>query len=1728
MWMFVTTHRAVDQFVLRMASGSPRRSYWICLATLAVLAACSTLAPPARATSLGYSPTAASVEPAAVCPPPTANRAQCQAIIDPTSTIHASAVRTTPASSSSPGAEVSPACFIGESEYCGSGAAHGLSAQDLESAYKLPSATAGSGQTVAIVDAYDDPNAQADLDAYRANYHLPACESGCFTKVNQVGGSTYPEASAEWSLEISLDLDMVSASCPKCHILLVEANNPTLENLGIAENEAATLGATEISNSYVAREVIVGKASVEEGSKYFKHAGIPIAAASGDDAYNNENLELEECTNCSTSFPADLSSVIAVGGTTLETEGEAGRGWRESVWGDTGSGCTLFIAKPTWQTDKGCPNRTDNDVAAEASASTPVSVYDTYSLILPGWQVVGGTSVATPLTAGAIALESSAMRAEGSEGIYSHPSDWFDVSTGSNWTSLNGECAERYLCNGETGYDGPTGIGTPDGGATATPPSALPEPASAVTTTAATLNALVNPEASSTTYRFEYGTTTAYGSEAPVGGATVPGYTQAQSVSQTLAGLSANTAYHYRVVATSAGGTTYGPDRTFSTAPKVYLSAFGSKGTSEGDFEGAWGTATAANGDVWVSDYANDRIEEFSPTGRFIRECGAKGSGEGQFNGPTGITINPTNESRGGYIYVSDSGNNRIEVFSPTCKYSETFGTSGSENGQLSDPTGLAFGVSYVYETHIIAVADSGNNRIEMFKGTKHEFSAAYGSKGSGEGQFTDPTDVILAGPGTFSDSDDFYVVDSGNSRVQEFSETSAGEKEPRFKFLQKFGTKGTEAGELSSPTAIALDRTTGDLLVTDTGNNRVEEFLQTGAYVAKFGSVGAGSEEFESPKGIAVGASGSVDVADYTNDRVDIWQSAHSQEAFAETEPATSVGETGATLNGIVDPEGLETTYYFEYGSTTAYGSKTAEVNVGAGKGDLEESKALTGLAMGTTYHFRVVATNSKGTIDGADQSFSTIGKPTVETDAATGSGDSEAEPNGIVNPRGAETKYYFEYGPTTGYGSKTVERSAGAGTGDISAPGEHMALTGLTASTTYHFRIVATNSHGTTDGADQVFVTTDRPTAETSAATSVGETEGTLHGAVNPAGVESKYYFEYGPTTGYGSKTAEVSAGAGTSTVEESKAITGLTAGSVYHFRIVATNSHGRSEGADERLTTTGAAKPAVRTNAATSVFETESTLNGVVDPHGAETKYYFEYGLTTSYGSKTAEASAGAGIENVVVTKAIASLTVGATYHFRIVATNGKGTTYGSDEQFFTKAVPAVETKAATGVAKTEATLNGAVNPHGNTTKYVFEYGRTTGYGSKTAEVSAGSGTSSVEVNKTISGLEPEVTYHFRIVATNSVGTSDGSDRTFKTTSPTWRFTATPDPSETVGSYLRGVSCTAPAACTAVGDYIVKEKAGEKVLAERWNGKEWALQSMINPSGGESPYAAGVACSTATACMAVGYYENSSGVYFAFTESWNGTEWKIVSTPEPTGALNGLLSGVACTSSTACTAVGWYENSSGVEVPWADRWNGTAWSVETVPAPTEAKATYPLKVSCASATACTLVGYYENGSSAHVPLAESWNGSTWSVQSMPNPSGGSEIRMEGVSCTAATECTAVGFYENSTKKAKEAVAERWNGTEWAIQTLPEPSESKENYAGGVSCVSSKACTLAGVTDTSASKDVALAERWNGTEWEVETTPDNEKGEGGLIGGASCASLISCAAVGNSPQNTYAEIAE
>jgi subtilase family serine protease len=318
----------------------------------------------------------------------------------------------------------------------------GYGPADLQSAYALPS-NGGAGQTVAIVDAYDDPNAASDLATYRSTFGLPACTvaTGCFKKVGQSGSTTsLPSADAGWAEEESLDVDMVSAIAPNAHIILVEATSPTMANLGASVNEAIALGAKFVSNSYGGGE---SSSDTSYDSSYFNHPGIAITASSGDSGYGVE-------------YPAGSRYVTAVGGTSLSRNSSA-RGWGETVWNGAGSGCSAYDAKPTWQKDTGCSRRTVADVSAVANPSTGVAVYDTYGD--PGWEVFGGTSVASPIIASVFAdAGTPSSGSTPSSFPYAHTGNLNDVTSGTN-----GSCSPAYLCGGAAGYDGPSGLGTPNG-----------------------------------------------------------------------------------------------------------------------------------------------------------------------------------------------------------------------------------------------------------------------------------------------------------------------------------------------------------------------------------------------------------------------------------------------------------------------------------------------------------------------------------------------------------------------------------------------------------------------------------------------------------------------------------------------------------------------------------------------------------------------------------------------------------------------------------------------------------------------------------------------------------------------------------------------------------------------------------------------------------------------------------------------------------------------------------------------------------------------------------------------------------------------------------------------------------------------------------------------------------------------------------------------------------------
>ena len=330
----------------------------------------------------------------------------------------------------------------------------GYGPSDLQSAYNLASASAnnGSGVTVGIVDAFNDPNAFSDVNTYRAQFGEPALAScapsavkssttPCFAKSDQNGGTSFPRTNSGWAQEESLDIDMASALCPKCNILLVEARSATITNLGTSVNTAVSLGAAVVSNSYGGSESS-GETSTE--NSFYNHPGVAITASSGDSGFGVQ-------------FPAASRFVTAVGGTSLTRAGNT-RGWTETAWSGAGSGCSAFITKPTWQTDSGCARRTVADVSAVADPNTGVAVFDsTPANGQSGWLVFGGTSVASPIIATVYALAGNASSVTYGSFPYAHTSALFDVTSGSN-----GSCGS-YLCTSGTGYDGPTGLGTPNG-----------------------------------------------------------------------------------------------------------------------------------------------------------------------------------------------------------------------------------------------------------------------------------------------------------------------------------------------------------------------------------------------------------------------------------------------------------------------------------------------------------------------------------------------------------------------------------------------------------------------------------------------------------------------------------------------------------------------------------------------------------------------------------------------------------------------------------------------------------------------------------------------------------------------------------------------------------------------------------------------------------------------------------------------------------------------------------------------------------------------------------------------------------------------------------------------------------------------------------------------------------------------------------------------------------------
>ncbi len=465
---------------------------------------------------------------------------------------------------------------------------------DLQSAYGLTAAAAagGSGVTIAVIDAYDDPTAEADLAAYRAAFGLPACTSAganpCFRKVNQRGQSSpLPAADSGWATEISLDLDMVSAICPNCSILLVEADSSFLDDLGAAVNTAVAAGAKYISNSYGGPE---DGSSANLDTLFYKHAGVVITASTGDEGYEGY---LAGAAMSGNEYPSVSPWVVAVGGTTLRTAANA-RGWTESAWSEAGSGCSVHETRPAWQASglTSCSRRMVADVSAVADPNTGVAV-----VYGGNWYQLGGTSASAPIVAAAYAL--AGTPAAGTWPVsYPYGHGGLNDATGGN--NAGGSCSPdpALWCTGVVGYDGPTGLGTPNGTAAFGAPG-LPGAPTGISLTPAPGSAQV-----------------AWSAPGSDGGSAITSYTaialpggnsctwSSGPLACTVTGLSGGSAYTFTVRATNAVGTGPALESSSSvaivTAPGAPTGAVGTRG--DGQAAVAW-SAPSSSGGLPITGY---------------------------------------------------------------------------------------------------------------------------------------------------------------------------------------------------------------------------------------------------------------------------------------------------------------------------------------------------------------------------------------------------------------------------------------------------------------------------------------------------------------------------------------------------------------------------------------------------------------------------------------------------------------------------------------------------------------------------------------------------------------------------------------------------------------------------------------------------------------------------------------------------------------------------------------------------------------------------------------------------------------------------------------------------------------------------------------------------------------------------------------------------------------------
>jgi len=346
---------------------------------------------------------------------------------------------------------------------------------------------------------------------------------------------------------------------------------------------------------------------------------------------------------------------------------------------------------------------------------------------------------------------------------------------------------------------------------------------------------------------------------------------------------------------------------------------------------------------------------------------------------------------------------------------------------------------------------------------------------------------------------------------------------------------------------------------------------------------------------------------------------------------------------------------------------------------------------------------------------------------------------------------------------------------------------------------------------------------------------------------------------------------------------------------------------------------------------------------------------------------------------------------------------------------------------------------------------------------------------------------------------------------------------------GSNLSGVSCMVGGGCAAVGGTLAHNSGGGatwRSLAEGWGGTSWAIETTPTANSPDGLPLLGVSCTQMSTCIAVGEYTNSKSIQVTLAERSNETHrWTVGSTPDPNGKFP-FLSAVSCTSPDACIAVGSYLAGRTLPTLTArmllERLGGTGWRIQTPANPSGAKSSSLSGVSCTAATACTAVGEYVTGTGIEVTLAERWDGSRWTIQTTREPSGAKSGSLTGISCVSGKACTAVGSFTNGAG-TPETLAERWNGSSWVLQPTPDPSGATTSSLSAVSCPSTWPCTAVGTYTKPANHSVMLLERFNGTRWVMQTLPSPSAAKSSSLSGVSCTAANACTAVGDYSDSEY-----